>query len=79
MTVDELLQPILNTTRPLRLTDSKETIPSWDSLAQMTIVSMIEEIVGVELATAEVLSLKSVAKVVEVCQAHGVELMVAPS
>lgn len=79
MTVDELLQPILNHTRPLQMTDSKETIPTWDSLAQMTIVSTIEEVVGVELSTAEVLSLTSVVKVVEVCRNHGVELSVAGS
>jgi len=32
--------------------------------------------VGVELTTAEVLSLKSVAKVIEVSRAHGLELTV---
>jgi acyl carrier protein len=76
MTVDELLQPILNTTVPLRFNDSRETIPSWDSLAQINIVSAIEDAVGVELSTAEVLSLKSVAKVIEVGRAHGLELTV---
>jgi acyl carrier protein len=79
MTVDELLQPILNTKRPLLLTDSKATVPAWDSLAQMTIVAAVEELVNAELSTAEVLSLKSVTKVVEVCRAHGVELTVAPN
>lgn len=77
MTVDELLQPILNTTVPLQLTDSRETIPAWDSLAQINIVAAIEDAVGAELSTAEVLSLKSVAKVIEVSQAHGLELTVA--
>jgi acyl carrier protein len=76
MTIDELLQPILNVTVPLRLNDSRETIPSWDSLAQINIVSAIEDAVGVELTTAEVLSLKSVAKVIEVSRAHGLELTV---
>jgi acyl carrier protein len=74
MTVDELLQPILNVTQPLRLTDSKETIPTWDSLAQLSIVSSVEELIGAELSTAEVLSLKSVAQIMEVCRAHGVAL-----
>ena len=77
MTVDELLQPILNTTQPLQLADSKETIPAWDSLAQINIVAAIEDAVGAELSTAEVLSLKSVAKVVEVARAHGLELTIA--
>ena len=77
MTVDELLQPILNITTPLRLNDSRETIPAWDSLAQINIVAAIEDAVGAELSTAEVLSLKSVAKVIEVSRAHGLELTVA--
>ena len=77
MTVDELLQPILNTTVPLQLNDSRETIPAWDSLAQINIVAAIEDAVGSELSTAEVLSLKSVAKVIEVSRAHGLELTVA--
>jgi acyl carrier protein len=79
MTVDELLQPILNTTRPLQLMDSKETIPAWDSLAQINIVAAIEDAVGAELSTAEVLSLKSVDKVVEVARAHGLELTITAS
>jgi acyl carrier protein len=79
MTVDELLQPILNTNRSLQLTDSKETIPAWDSLAQINIVAAIEDAVGAELSTAEVLSLKSVAKVVEVARAHGLELTITAS
>jgi acyl carrier protein len=79
MTVDELLQPILNTTAPLQLNDSRETIPAWDSLAQINIVSAIEDAVGVELSTAEVLSLKSVANVVAVGRAHGLELTVNAS
>jgi len=79
MTVDELLQPILNTTRPLQLVDSKETIPAWDSLAQINIVAAIEDAVGAELSTAEVLSLKSVDKVVEVARAHGLELTITAS
>ena len=79
MTVDELLHPILNTTRPLQLVDSKETIPAWDSLAQINIVAAIEDAVGAELSTAEVLSLKSVDKVVEVARAHGLELTITAS
>ncbi|HZF00692.1 MAG TPA: acyl carrier protein [Methylomirabilota bacterium] len=79
MTVDELLQPMLNTTVPLRPTDSRETIPAWDSLAQINIVAAIEDAVGVELSTAEVLSLKSVAKVVEVARSHGLELTINAS
>ena len=76
MTVDELLQPILNTMRSLQLTDSNETIPAWDSLAQINIVAALEDAVGAELSTAEVLSLNSVTKVVEVARVHGLELTI---
>ena len=76
MTVDELLQPVLNTTAPLRLADGPETIPTWDSLAQINIILAIESLVGGELTTAETLSLKSVGSVVEICRAHGLELTV---
>jgi acyl carrier protein len=79
MTVDQLLQPILNTTTPLQLNDSRETIPAWDSLAQINIVAAIEDAIGAELSTAEVLSLKSVAKVVEVSRTHGLELTINAS
>jgi acyl carrier protein len=76
MTVDELLQPILNTTAPLQLTDGPESIPTWDSIAQINMITAIEDVVGGELSTEEVLSLKSVGKVVEICRAHGFELSV---
>ncbi|MDR3409404.1 MAG: hypothetical protein P4L87_00410 [Formivibrio sp.] len=78
MTVDELLQPILKTIVPLKMDDSRKTIQTWDSLAQINMVQAIEDTVGEELSTAEVLSLKTVAKVIEVCRAHGVELTVSP-
>jgi acyl carrier protein len=79
MTVDELLQPILNTSVPLRLEDSRETIPEWDSLAQINIIAAIEDVTGGELSTEEVLGIKTVAHVVNVCRAHGLELTVNES
>jgi len=79
MTVDELLQPILNTTAPLQLTDGPESIPTWDSIAQINIITAIEDVAGGEMSTDEVLSLKSVGKVVEICRAHGLELTVNQS
>jgi len=75
MTIDELLRPILNTKSPLLLADNKQTIKTWDSLAQMNIVASIEDISGEELSTIEVVSLTSVIKVLEVCRAHGVEIV----
>ena len=74
MSVDELLQPILNTTVSLKPSDNKETIPEWDSLAQINIVAAVEDLIGHELSTEEVLSLTSVENVLRVCKAHGLEL-----
>lgn len=74
MTVEALLAPILNTTSPLRMEDSPQTIPAWDSLAQINLIASIEDLVGGELSTDEVLGLTSVAKVIEICRVHGVEL-----
>lgn len=74
MTVNELLQPILNITVPLRLEDSRETLAEWDSLAQINIIAAIEDVTGEELSTEEVLGIKTVANVMEVCRMHGVEL-----
>ena len=75
MTIEELLQPILNTTGPLRMEDSPQTIATWDSLAQVNLIVSIEDAIGIELTTDEVLSLNSVAAVVKVCRMRGLELM----
>lgn len=74
MTIDDLLQPILDTTRPLQRSDSKKTVATWDSLAQINIIAAIEDAVGTELSTEEVLNLKSVESIFEICRAHGVVL-----
>jgi hypothetical protein len=79
MTIDEMLQPILNTTAPLQLSDGPHTIPHWDSLAQIEIISAVEDALGQELNTVEVLNLNSVGKVVEVCRARGLEFTTGSS
>lgn len=78
MTIEQLLQPLLGTTEPLTLNDSPATIPTWDSLAQVNIVSSIEDLTATELSTEEVLRLKTVADIIEVCAAHGVKLETSP-
>ena len=75
MTLDELLAPILNTTVPLRLTDSPETIGEWDSLAQLNIFTAVEDIIGEELSTDEVMRMNTVSGIVEVCRTRGLELI----
>ena len=76
MNIDEFLQPIFNIDSSLKLEDSPETIPEWDSLAQIDIIAAIEDVIGKELNTNEVLQLTSVRNVVDVCKSHGVEISV---
>ena len=74
MTIDEFLKPVFRTSVPLKLEDSPETLAEWDSLAQINIIALIEDAIGTELSTNEVLSLKSVGAVLNVCKSHGIEL-----
>ena len=76
MTVDELLQPFLKTTKPLQLEDNQQTIPAWDSLAQLHIIFAIEEKIGGELSTEEVMALNSISNIVKVCRKRGLDLQV---
>ena len=77
MTVDDLLHPFLHTTRPLRLDDGQQTIPTWDSLAQLHIIAAIEDHIGAELSTTEVMDLNTISNIVEICRARGFELTIA--
>lgn len=72
MTIDDLLQPVLNTGTPLKTSDTPSTVASWDSLAQINIIAAIEDLIGGELSTDEVLRLNSVSGVIAVCRARGV-------
>ena len=76
MTIDEFLHPILNIQTPLKAEDSPETIEQWDSLAQINIIASLEDLIGQELSTNEVVSLTSVKAVADVCKAHGIEMVI---
>ena len=76
MKINTLLAPILTVDAPLRLEDSPETISSWDSLAHIQLIMVIEEAVHGELTTQEIMNLTSIAKVIEICKTRGVELTV---
>lgn len=76
MTIDEFLQPILNIQTPLKAEDSPETIEQWDSLAQINIIASLEDLIGEELNTNEVVSLTSVKAVVDICKAHGIDMII---
>jgi acyl carrier protein len=74
--IDTLLAPILKSKAPLRLEDSPDTIASWDSLAHIQLIVALEQTIDGELSTQEVMNLTSVARIIEICKARGVELTV---
>lgn len=75
MTVDSLLGPILGDQgRSLRPEDCPETLRGWDSTKQIEIVVAIEDAYGIELTTAEILSLRSIGAIVEVLRKRGCKM-----
>jgi acyl carrier protein len=73
MNIDDLLGPILQAQRPLKLNDSVETLPSWDSTRQVDVILAVEEALGSDLTTSEIDRLKSIRDVVELFRARGIQ------
>ncbi len=57
----------------LSTASSTETVPGWDSSAQLNIGLAIEEEFGVELAPEELMSLQSVANIIAILESHQVQ------
>lgn len=79
MNIDDLLGPILQAERPLRLDDSVENLPSWDSTKQVDVIFAVEEALGSDLTTSEIDRLRSVRDIVELFRTRGVKLAVCGS
>lgn len=79
MNIDDLLGPILQARRPLRLDDSVETLPSWDSTKQVDIILAVEEALGADLTPPEIDRLKSIKDIVELFRTRGVDMTVRVS
>lgn len=52
---------------------SPQNTPQWDSLAAMTLVTLIEDTFGVRLSTRDIMKMNSIAAARSVLQAKGVE------
>jgi acyl carrier protein len=77
MRLGPLLGPLFpQLDRPLREEDSPATLASWDSLKQIDIVLTVEEVFGIDLTTAEILSLTSVAALVGILRGRGIDVAV---
>jgi acyl carrier protein len=59
---------------PQRVTEqtSPENTPEWDSLAAMTMVSLVEDTFAVRLTTRDIMKMRTVALAREVLRAKGV-------
>jgi acyl carrier protein len=76
MNIDDLLGPILQAQRRLKLDDSVETLPSWDSTRQIDVILAVEEALGSDLTTSEIDRLKSIRDVVELFRTRGIQVEV---
>jgi acyl carrier protein len=52
---------------------SPENTPEWDSLAAMTLVSLIEDEFGVELSTREIMKMQTIGLARSVLRGKGVD------
>jgi acyl carrier protein len=57
--------------RPLRAEDSPATLTVWDSLKQIEIVVLVEEAFDIDLTTAEIVDVRSVASLVRILRQRG--------
>lgn len=58
----------------VRIDLTKEETGSWDSLKQLDLVMSIEREFGLELEIADIVQMDSIAKIIEVLKARGVNL-----
>jgi acyl carrier protein len=74
MNLDDLLGPILQAQRPLKLDDSVETLPSWDSVKHVDVILAVEEALGSDLTALEIDRLKSIRDVMELFRSRGIQI-----
>lgn len=77
MRIDDLLGPILSAGRQLRPDDSTETLPTWDSVKQVEVILAIEEAVGGDLSASEIDNIKSIADIIKLLRARGIDAQTA--
>ncbi len=58
----------------LSLESTPDQIPSWDSLAQVTMCAALEQTLNIQFSMADMLSIKSLSDFVDVLGKHSVTL-----
>lgn len=77
MTIDEFLQLISNTlgeNSKITLSTKREDIDSWDSMGQISILSMLDEKFGVKLEMEELIALRGVQDIVNILKSRNIHL-----
>ena len=64
----------LDSSQELTLESGAESIPQWDSMAQIMIASELEQEFGLRLSIDDVVNLLTVRAVMRVLERHGAEL-----
>ncbi len=64
----------LDSSQELTLESGAESIPQWDSMAQVMIASELEQQFGLRLSVDDVVKLLTVRAVIRVLERHGAEL-----
>jgi len=71
----ELVAGVLNVhADSLSLESTPDQIPSWDSLAQVTMCTALEQTLNIQFSMADMLSIKSISDFVDVLGKHSVTL-----
>ena len=58
----------------LSLESTPDQIPSWDSLAQLTMCMALEQTLNIQFSMADMLSIKSLSELVDVLGKHSITL-----
>ena len=71
----EIVASILNVpTDSLKLDSTPGQIPSWDSLAHVSMCAAMEQSLNIQFSMAEMLSIKSLSDMVDMLTKHGIIL-----
>ncbi len=76
MNIDNILGPILQAGRPLRLDDSIETLSTWDSARQVEVILAVEEAARRDLTAVEIESMVSIRSIVQLLRNSGIAVEV---
>lgn len=68
--LSEILNNVLET-RSISEHDSAETIPAWDSVRHLTLITAIEERFDVTFEAEQMMELTSVAAIIDALRLHG--------